>query len=187
MFDRVLGLALTPWRTLRLLARAADDLSAVAERARREPDPVEEARQRLDTLLAQVETLIDGVRAVDGSARTLAAGGEDLLRATRDLDATARAIESGGRGLRQTGDVLDEHTQELTAGARDVTAVTNELTESVRVLRAAFPRLLEGMDSVEQLEESVGTVAETVEPLQGVTRGVGRVSGRLSRSSPPDG
>jgi conjugal transfer/entry exclusion protein len=36
---------------------------------------------------------------------------------------------------------------------------------------------------VEQLEESVETVADTVEPLQGVANGVGRVSNRLSRQS----
>jgi conjugal transfer/entry exclusion protein len=57
------------------------------------------------------------------------------------------------------------------------------MADSLRVLRAAFPRLLEGLDSVEQLEDSVETVAETVEPLQGVAKGVGRVSDRLSRKS----
>lgn len=48
-------------------------------------------------------------------------------------------------------------------------------------IRAALPPLLRELDSVEELEESVGTVAATVEPLQGVTRGVGRMSERLSR------
>ena len=43
--------------------------------------------------------------------------------------------------------------------------------------------VMEGLESVEQLEESVETVAETVEPLQGVAKGVGRVSDRLSRQS----
>jgi hypothetical protein len=38
-----------------------------------------------------------------------------------------------------------------------------------------------GLSSVEELEDSVGTVAATVEPLQGVAEGVGRVSQRLSR------
>ena len=46
-FDVVLA----PWRAVRVVARAAEDLNAVAERARRDPDPVEEARERLDCTL----------------------------------------------------------------------------------------------------------------------------------------
>ena len=177
--DIVLG----PWRAVRAVARAADDLNAVAERARRDPDPVDEARERVDALFTELETLIAAVRKVDASAVALGAGGEDLLLATRSLDSTAHAIETGGRELRRTGDVLDEHTQELIDGGQDLTAVAKDLADSLRVLRVAVPRLLEGLDSVEQLEESVETVAETVEPLQGVAKGVGRVSDRLSRKS----
>ena len=174
---------LAPWRALRVLARAAEDLNAVAERARRDPDPVDEARERVDALFAELKTLIAAVRTVDASAVALGAGGEDLLLATRSLNSTAHAIETGGRELRRTGEVLDEHTQELITGGRDLTAVAKDLADSLRVLRAALPRLLEGLDSVEQLEESVETVAETVEPLQGVAKGVERVSNRLSRKS----
>jgi chromosome segregation ATPase len=175
--DIVLG----PWRAVRAVARAAEDLNALAERARRDPDPVDQARERVDALFAELETLIAAVRTVDASAVALGAGGEDLLLATRWLDSTARAIEKGGRELRRTGDVLDEHTQELIDGGQDLTAVAKDLANSLRVLRVALPRLLEGLESVEQLEESVETVAETVEPLQGVAKGVGRVSNRLSR------
>jgi hypothetical protein len=174
---------LAPWRAVRVVARAAEDLHAVAERARRDPDPVEQAHERLDALFTELETLIASIRKVDASAVALGAGGEDLLLTTRSLDSTARAIETGGRELRRTGDVLDEHTQELITGGQDLTAVAKDLADSLRVLRAALPRLLEGLDSVEQLEESVETVADTVEPLQGVAKGVGRVSDRLSRQS----
>jgi hypothetical protein len=174
---------LAPWRAVRVVARAAEDLNAVAERARRDPDPVEQARERLDALFTELETLIVAIRRVDASAIALGTGGEDLLLATRSLDSTARVIEMGGRELRRTGEVLDEHTQQLIFGGQDLTAVAKDLADSLRVLRAALPRLLEGLDSVEQLEESVETVAETVEPLQGVAKGVGRVSDRLSRQS----
>ena len=174
---------LAPWRAVRVLARVAEDLHAVAERARRDPDPVEEARERLDALFTELETLIASIRTVDASAIALGVGGEDLLLATRSLNLTARAIETGGRELRRTGDVLDDHTQELITGGQDLTAVAKDLADSLQVLRAALPRLLEGLDSVEQLEDSVETVAETVEPLQGVAKGVGRVSDRLSRQS----
>lgn len=174
---------LAPWRAVRVLARAAEDLNALAERARRDPDPVEQARERVDALFSELGTLIADIRKVDASAVALGAGGEDLLLVTRSLNSTARAIETGGRDLRRTGEVLDEHTQELITGGQDLTAVAKDLADSLRVLRAALPRLLEGLDSVEQLEESVETVAETVEPLQGVAKGVGRVSDRLSRQS----
>ena len=39
---------------------------------------------------------------------------------------------------------------------------------------------MEGLNTVQQLEDSVETVADTVEPLQGVAKGVGRVSERIS-------
>ena len=176
-------IALAPWRAVRVLARAAEDLNAVAERARRDPDPVDEARRRLDALFTQLEALLAAIRKVDARAVTLGAGGEDLVVATHELNSTARKIETGGRDLRRTGEVLDDHTQELIAGGQDLTNVAKDLADSLRVLRTALPRLVEGLDSVEQLEESVDTVAETVEPLQGVAKGVGRVSDRLSRRS----
>ena len=171
MSPALLGIALAPLRAVQVIGRAAEDLNAVAERARRDPDPVEEARERLDALLAQLETLVAAIGKVDASAVVLSAGGEDLLVATRDLNATARAIETGGRDLQRTGEVLDGHTQELIAGGKDLTAVAKDLSGSLRVVKAALP----------DLEDSVETVAETIEPLQGVAKGVGRVSDRLSR------
>jgi hypothetical protein len=138
---------------VQVLARAADDLNAVAERARRDPDPLDEARARLDALGAQLDTLIGAVRTVDASAVALGTGGEDLLVATR----------------------------ELITGGQDLTAVASDLAHSMRILRAALPRILEGLDTVEELETSVETVAETVEPLQDVAKGVGRMTDRLSR------
>ena len=80
--------SLAPWRAIRVLARAAEDLNAVAERARRDPDPVEQARERLDALFTELETLIVAIRTVDASAVALGAGGEHLLLATRSLNST---------------------------------------------------------------------------------------------------
>lgn len=177
------ALVIAPWRVVRVLARAAEDLNAVAERARRTPDPVEEARERLDALFTQLETLTGAVWKVNASALALGAGGEELVLATHELNSTARTIETGGRELRHTGDALDNHTQELIAGGQDLTAVAKDLADSLRVVRASLPRLLERLESVEQLEDSVETVAETIEPLQGVAKGVGRVSDRLSGRS----
>jgi hypothetical protein len=175
-------IALAPARFVRVVARAAEDLNALAERARRDPDPVEEARKRVDALFAQLETLVVAIRTVEATGVALGAGGEDLLLATRELNSTARTIETGGRDLRRTGELLDDHTQDLIAGGKELTAVAKELAHSMRILRTSLPQLLDGMDSVAHLEESVETVAETIEPLQGVAKGVGRVSERLSRS-----
>ena len=36
------------------------------------------------------------------------------------------------------------HTQELITGGQDLTAAAEDLAESLRVVRAALPRLLEG-------------------------------------------
>jgi hypothetical protein len=133
---RPLDLAIAPWRVGRGLIRAAEDLHDLAERARREPDPVEEVHERLDALLAV------------GSALTI----------------TAETIVTGGRDLRLTGERLDGHTEELIDGGAELTAVAKHIADELEVVRSALPR-----------------VAETIEPLQGVARGVGKVSGRLSR------
>lgn len=64
-----------------------------------------------------------------------------------------------------------------------ITAAAREIAGDLDVFRAALPRVLESLDTVEELEDAVETVADTVEPLQGFTRGVGRMSDRLARSA----
>ena len=140
-----IDVALIPWRAGRTVVRAADDLHEIAERARREPDPVEEVRQRLDALLA----------------------------VTSSLNATAETIVTGGDDLRRTGERLNSQTRELIDGGAELTDVAKELARTLESFRTVLP----------ELEDSVETVAETVEPLQGLARGVGRVSGSLSRGT----
>jgi hypothetical protein len=135
-----IDLILAPVRAAQTAIRAAEDLHDLAERARREPDPVEEVRQRLD----------------------------ELLVAVASVNATAETIVTGGRDLRLTGERLDAHTEELIGGGRELTEVAKDLAESLRAFRGTLPRL----------EDSVETVADTVEPLQGLARGVGRLSRR---------
>ncbi len=103
------------------------------------------------------------------------------MEVTRELHDTSRTIVTGGDDLRRTGEVLDAHTRQVISGGKDLTAGAEELSHSLRVFRAALPQVLAGLHSVEELEDSVGTVAETVEPLQGFAQGVGRMSQRLSR------
>ena len=141
-------LLLAPVRAVRAVARAADDLNAIAERARREPDPVEELQVQLDQLLAVAQTIV-----------------------------------TGGEDLRQTGEKLDGHAAELIDGGADLTDTAKLIESHLRVFRAALPRIMETLGVVEQLEDAVETVADTIEPLQDVTNGVGRVARRLSPAS----
>ena len=173
---------MVPWRTAQAVVRAADDLHTLAERARRDPDPVDEARERLDRLGSQLESLLTVARSLDENAASIDTGAAALLEVTGELHETARTIVTGGEDLRRTGEVLDAHTQEIITGGKDLTAVGEEIAASLRVFRGALPQVLAGLHSVEELEDSVGAVAETVEPLQGFTHGVGRMSQRLSRS-----
>ena len=143
----VTDILLLPVRGAQLAGRALDDLNALAERARREPDPVEEIRERIDLLLVELAALI----------------------------VVAREIVEGGDDLHQTTKVLDGHVAELDGHAA-------ELVAAARIFTGVLPRLLEGLDTVEGLEEAVETVAETVEPLQGAAERVGRVTSRLTRS-----
>jgi DNA repair ATPase RecN len=112
-----LDLLLVPVRVTRTVSRAVEDLHVVAERARRDPDPVQEVRERLDALIA-------------------------------------------------TGESLDGHTEELISGGRELTDAAKEIARSLQ--------------GVGGLEDSVERVAETVEPLQGLARGVGRLSRKSS-------
>jgi gamma-glutamyl phosphate reductase len=88
-----------------------------------------------------------------------------LDRHAAALDRTARTIVVGGEDLRRTGESLDAHTVELITGGR-------ELTETAKAIA----------DQLAVTETSLETVADTVEPLQGLTNGVGRVARRLSPS-----
>ena len=143
----VADLVRAPWHAGRAVVRAADDLNALAERARRDPDPVEEIHALLVSLQSEL-----------------------------------RAIRIGGRDLRVTGESLDAHTQELISGGRELTEVSKAIAAELAAFQAVLPRLLETLDTVDGLESSLETVADTVEPLQGVTNGVGRVTRRLSSS-----
>ena len=156
-----LDVLLAPARITQAIVRAAEDLNALAERARREPDPIDEARALLATVLADI-------RRLDAHAV--------------DVDRTAQTIVTGGDDLRRTGESLDAHTVELISGGRELTETAKEINAHLAVFRSVLPRLLETASTVDDLEDSLETVAETVEPLQGVANGIGRMTQRFSRS-----
>ena len=172
---------LAPWRLPVRVVRALDDLATLAERARRDPDPVEEVRSRLDALLLELA-------AVVGVAREIVDGGAELTEVARmtvttglKLDSTGQTLHDGGQDLLASVRHMDADTRELIAGGERLTEVTEQLERHLRVFRAALPRVMDGLDTVEELEGAVETVAETVEPLQGAAERVGRVTKRLSR------
>jgi hypothetical protein len=191
----ITDVALAPLRTARLLLRAADDLHAVADRARREPDPVEEVRERLDTLLAEITQLTGLLRplptvvarliavaeTVDNTGRDLTAGGLDLIAVGNSLDTHCLELIEGGQDLALVAGSVDRHSTALIDGGQDLTAVARELAATLRIFRAALPRMLDGLDTVEQLEDAVESVAERVEPLASAAEGVSRITDKLSR------
>jgi methyl-accepting chemotaxis protein len=156
-----LDVLLAPARITQAIVRAAEDLNALAERARREPDPVDQVRELLTTALADIRRLDE--HAVD-------------------VDRTAQTIVTGGDDLRRTGETLDAHMLELISGGRELTETAREINAQLAVFRAVLPRLLETASTVDDLEDSLETVAETVEPLQGVANGIGRMTRRFASS-----
>ncbi len=182
---------LAPIRVPLRVAQALDDLATLAERARRDPDPVEEVRDRVDALVAEIGTLnalaatelLPVARAIVAVGREIVDGGAELTEETRRVNLVGREIVLGGEDLTATARILDGDTRELIDGGERLTAVTELMESHMRTFRAALPRLLEGLDTVEQLEDAVETVADTVEPLQGAAERVGRVTSRFSRAS----
>ena len=189
------SLVLAPVRVPVRMAQALDDLATLAERARRDPDPVEEARERVDLLIVELAEAVRAIRElIDGGAELtqvarqthatifeVLVAAQALLPTTVALDVTGRRLHAGGEELTATSKQLHVDTRELIDGGARLTAVSEQLEEDLRVFRAALPRLMQGLDIVEELEGAVETVADTIEPLAGTAERVGRVTQRLSR------
>lgn len=158
----------------RLVFRVLDDLNAIAENARRQPDVVDEIKARLDELLLEVAALTSAARKLDARAGMLDGTGNEVA-------VQAREIVRGGRELNDTGLVLDGHAEEIVQGGADLVAVARSLDETLLVFREHLPRAMRALDTVEQLEGAAETLADTMEPLQGAAERVGRVTKRLSR------
>src|SRR4051812_26870507 len=156
---------LAPWRIPVRVVRALDDLAALADRARRDPDPVDVVRERLDALLLELAAAVVAIQDATGAA----------IR----VDATGHMIHDGGQDLLEATERVDQRGRQIVDGGARLTEVSQELERHMRVFRAALPRLLEGLDTVEELEDAVETVADTVEPLQGAAQRVGRVTQRF--------
>jgi hypothetical protein len=161
--------------------RALDDLHRLAVRARQDPDPVDEVRERADALLLEASLLIDQASRLVPAAIGIERSAAELVTLTRALSVIAAEIVDGGAELTAVGRSLDEHTVALLSGGADLTAVGRQIEASLLVFRRALPRVLEGIDTVEELEQTAESMADSVEPIAGVAERVGRVTDRLSR------
>ncbi len=184
------SILLAPVRVPLRIGQALDDLATIADHARRSPDPVEEVRDRVDAVIEQIATLnalaaelLPVAAGIIAVGRVIVDGGAELTTEAKLLNLVSREIVLGGEDLTAVARILDADTRELIDGGEDLTEVSKLLESHLRTFRAALPRMLEGLDTVEELEAAVETVAETVEPLQGAAERVGRVTQRFSRSS----
>lgn len=174
---------LAPIRIPLRLGRALDDLTAIADRARRDPDPVDELVRRFDELLSEVTQVREIARALNATLQLAVEVIEVVARTGENLDITGQQLVVGGRDLTLTAKTLDGDTRELIDGGAELTDVARKLETDLQAFRALLPRIVDALDVVERLEGEVETVAETMEPLQGAAERVGRVTRRLSRSA----
>jgi methyl-accepting chemotaxis protein len=200
-----LSALLHPLAVPRLLLRAADDLSALADVARRDPHPVEVFEQavsdtrhdlratleELQRAVAAVEQLRGTAGTLDAGARQLVDGGENLLEGVEALDARAVALIERTDRLDGVGERLEERTTEVVTGGRDLVETGRDLDGRLHALlplaaalERHLPQIVRALEAVRRLEQSAETVADTVEPLQGAAQRVGRITGRArSRAS----
>jgi len=165
----VSDVVLAPWRAGRLAVRAADDLHLLAQRVGSAPRALEDLLLRADALQASLH---------EATARMT---GLEVLGVA--LEVRAAEIVQGGADLLAAMGRLEDRSAELLDAGDDMAALARELNGTLRVFRTALPRMLEGLETVEHLEEAVESVTETVEPLAEAAEGVGRLTKRLSRRS----
>lgn len=136
--------------------------------------------EELTAEMAQVRAIAE---RIDGALpRTLDAI-TVLTRVAESLDVTGRQIVVGGGELTDATRTQERRTRELIDGGEELTEVSRQLEGDLQILRAALPRILRALDTVDRLEDEVETVADTIEPLQGAAESVGRVTRRLSRAT----
>jgi hypothetical protein len=96
---------------------------------------------------------------------------EALVEVARGILETGQEIIVGGDDLRRTGVSLDGTAAEIRDGGEDLRQAVVSMLEVARGLLVHLP----------ELEDSVETVADTVEPLQRPAAKLGRLTQALSR------
>jgi hypothetical protein len=76
-----------------------------------------------------------------------------LTAVSKRLEAGARQVLAAERALVDRSRQVEVQTRDLLADGRRLTEVGERIDTSLGAFRAALPRLLEGLDTVEELEE----------------------------------
>ena len=129
-------------------------------------------------VLAPVQLPLRAVRGIEELTAEL----KEVRAIAERIDITGQQIVVGGADLTDATRTQELRTRQLIDGGAELTEVSKQLEADLQVFRAALPRILRALDTVDRLEEEVETVAETIEPLQGAAERVGRVTKRLSRT-----
>jgi hypothetical protein len=103
----IASVLLWPVRVPARVVRALDDLATLAERARRDPDPAEQIRDRIDLLIAELAALNRAPPDLLIVGRDAVLAAQALLRTTQALDITGRKIISGGQDLTAVSKALE--------------------------------------------------------------------------------
>ena len=136
----------------------------------------------IEELAAEIKQIRAVAERIDTALPDALAAITILTRVAEALDVTAQQIVVGGADLTDATRTQERRTRELIEGGEDLTEVSTQIEADLQILRAALPRILDALDTVDRLEEEVETVADTIEPLQGAAERVGRVTRRLSRT-----
>ena len=166
----LLDLALPP----RLIARALDDLHAIAEAARRLPSIEATLTEQFEVLNRQADELIRIGTEVIAMGREANAGLSEGVAVGRRLHERGEALlDAGERVLQQGKDVearaarLDERADEMLAQSERVIDAAREVAERGAEVAAALPTLQQIAATTEPLQPAIERFSRMVDRLPG--------------------
>lgn len=111
---------LAPLRAAELVVRLADDVHALAERARRSRDPVEE-------VVVPLQEAVDLLGRLNVLLAEQVSGGRDLNASVERMDAHLQEQIAGGKDLTETAKRLESRTAELAQELDGIETATRPL------------------------------------------------------------
>lgn len=180
----LLDLALPP----RLIARALDDLHAIAEAARRLPTIEAMLTEQFEILNRQAEEIIrigddviemgraanaglaDGVevgRSLHERGEALLASAERVLGQGRAIEAQAEKVLERGESMDKRAARLDERAGEMLAQSERVIEAAREVAERGAEVAAALPTLQQIAATTEPLQPAIERFSRMVDRLPG--------------------
>jgi len=169
----------------RLMLRALDDLHSLALAAQRLPDFEEKLDAHFDALEGHLEGLPPALTKLE---RTLTRGLDSLEeQLTADLDALEGQLKKGLNGLKKQLGTLPPDLEKLlrphlVKQIKTIESLKPELENNRLAAESVPPRLDALLGEMGTLRQEIQEVREVLEPLQGATERIGRISGRLPGS-----